>query len=295
MANIAESEFQDRRDDKLRSLLPLIDDPYDFFGLSEAETGALEEALGDGFGCAVRDSQAVPLAEGIESGLLRHPFFFRGSSEDAERDAEDAFWDEGYDGAPGPSEQFPLNFVMRRLRIYFENQLNRFGHKIKSEEPQLASWDRSQVEDHGLERLYEKAWYEAHAIELLDFIYLLLQRGVREAKGASGFALIVSSMAGELGRLSEQYYWRFRYERAAITGIGARKGASAGGQSKAALYQGQHCAWQTSASEIWKRKPNLSKLAVAEIIRRQSRLTQTAKHIARYISRSQATPRVVKR
>jgi hypothetical protein len=221
MANTAESEYPDRRDDKLRSLLPLMDSPYDFFRLSQAETDALEEALGDGFGDVVKGSQALPLARGIKSGLLHHPFYFRGAAEDdGEEEPEDAFWKEGLDGAPAPSERFPLRFITRRLRLYFGNQLDRFCHKMISEEPGLASWERCQLEDIALDRLYEKPWYEFHAIESLDFIHQLLRRGVRGAKGATGLALLVSCFAGELGRLSEQYYWRFRYERAAITGIG---------------------------------------------------------------------------
>jgi hypothetical protein len=64
--------------------------------------------------------------------------------------------------------------------------------------------------------------------------------------------------SGTLGRLVEQYYWRFRFEEAAITGIGARKGASAGGKARAALHRAEHSAWQSLASEIWTRRPSLT-------------------------------------
>jgi hypothetical protein len=288
MANTADIEYQDRRDDKLRRLLPLIDSSYDFCSLSQAETDALEEAFSDGFGAPVRGREALPLPRDIKSGLLNHPFYFRSDpSEDNDEDPEDAFYEDGFDGAPGPSEQFPLGFIPRRLRIYFKNQLDRFCHKMIREQPGLASWERWGVEDLALDRLYEKPWYEFYAIEWLDFIDQRLQTGVREVKGAAGLALLVSCFAGELGRLSEQYYWRFRYEGATITGIGARKGASIGGKSKAALHQTQHWTWQKAALEIWKRKPELSKMAVAEIIRRRYHVPRTAKHIARYIRRSQ--------
>ena len=173
--------------------------------------------------------------------------------------------------------------------MYFKNQLDRFYHKMISEEPHFASWERQDVEEHALDRLYEKPWYEAHALELFDFIDGLLQRGVKNTDGAAGRAFLVFWFAGELGRLIEQYYWRFRFEGAAITGLGARKGASAGGKSKAALHQVEHAAWQNAALRIWERRPKLSKLALAEIIRKQVGARQTAKHIACYVSRAQAT------
>jgi len=293
VANTADSERQelaDSRDRQLRTLLPSKDSPYDFYRLSQAETDALEEAFSDGFGAAVAGSEALPLPRGIKSGLLQHPFYFRNAWEDDE-DSEDAFWHSPSSGAPAPYETVPINFIPRRLRMYFKNQLDRFCHKMISEEPHFASSERQYVEDHALDRLYEKPWYEAHALELFDIIDIdgFLLRGVKSAKGAAGRAFLVSCFAGELGRLIEQYYWRFRFEGAAITGLGARKGASAGGISRAALHRTQHCAWQKAAAEIWGRRPKLSKLAVAEIIRKQVGARQTAKHIARYISRAPAT------
>jgi len=226
----------------------------------------------------------LPLPRGLKSGLLKHAFYLKNAPEDDYEDPEDAFWErDSFDD--WPSDKLPINFIPRRLRMYFTNQLNRFCHKMISEDPSLASWKRCYVEDLALDRLYEKPWYEFHAIQLFETMDELLKAGARlKSIAAPGLAFLVSGFAGELGRLSEQYYWRFRYEGAAIIGIGARKGASAGGVSKAALHRAEHCAWQKAASEIWERRPGLTKIAVAEIIRKQSRVPRTAKHIARYIS-----------
>ena len=96
--------------------------------------------------------------------------------------------------------------------------------------------------------------------------------------------MLISSFSGQLGRLIEQYYWRFKFEEAAITGVGARKGASAGGKARAALHMMEHSVWQKLASGIWGRRPTLSKIATAEIIKKHVGSSRTAKHIARFIN-----------
>ena len=68
-----------KRDDTLRALLPPVDSPYSFDNLSEAETKALEEALGDGFGDRDTGIKPLPLPETIKSGLLEYSYFDRGS------------------------------------------------------------------------------------------------------------------------------------------------------------------------------------------------------------------------
>jgi hypothetical protein len=61
---------RDSRDEKLWSLLPAKDAPYDLRKLSEAETAALVEALGDGFGDVFDSNHVVPLPNRIKSGVL---------------------------------------------------------------------------------------------------------------------------------------------------------------------------------------------------------------------------------
>ena len=275
------------RDDKLLALLPPKGSPYSFDNLSEAETVALEAAFGDGFGdVSAIDSRPLPLPHEIRSGLLEHFFFVRGSSEYDPEEYPDEFWTED-DDRPSPTVSFPLGFVLRRLRLYFGNQMDRFCAHLISEQPDYPLTDRWHLEQLASYRLYMKPWYEFHAVQFIDWIESAQRDVVRKKRPRLG-AVIISSFSGELGRLVEQYYWRFRFEGAAITGVGARRGASAGGKARAALHVAKRAVWQRLGLEIWVRRPSLSKIVVAEAIRKQLGEARTAKHIARFIIRPQA-------
>ena len=271
------------RDEQLQALLPSNDDPYSFDRLSEAEMGALDAAFGDGFGSLGKGDAAFPLPQEIKSGLLQHPFFFKSTSEFREDELEEAFWasSDDLDGAPAPFEDLPLGFNPKRLRIYFDNQLDRCAHHLTIEDPQGAPLDRSDLGDLVIDRLYEKPWYEFHATRLLG----LAIETDKFFEGAKFKTLLIGCFFGQLGRLVEQYYWRFRYEGAAITGLGARRGASDGGKAKAALSKADHRQWQNAAEEIWAHRPKLAKTTVAEIIKKRFRVAQTVSNITRYIRR----------
>jgi hypothetical protein len=288
------------RDDKLWGLLPSRDSPYEYGSLSRAETDAFVEALADGFGEVwIRDNQPLPLPIKAKekSGLLEHYFFSRPRPGYDTEEWDDAFWDSpDDDDAPAPYENFPLGFNQRRLRVYFYNQFERFCFKQAREherywEEQIRknpNWPpldhlediRWIFEDSAQKMVYQKPWYEYHALQFLDFIEM---SGKELSKYPPLAFMMISACAGQLGRLIEQYYWRFRFEGAALTGSGARKGASAGGKSKAALHQKEHSRWQMVASKVWAHRPELGKRAVAEIIRKKVGVKRTSKHIARYI------------
>lgn len=278
----------DKRDDKLRALLPSRDCPYSVETLDEAELRAFDEAPGDAFGGP--SGQELRLPREINSGLLKHSFFLREFSDCEEVEAEaEAFWQNSDDEQPAPSELFPLGFHERRLRIYFSNQLDRFYHQSKRELPGLSEDDRF-IENWLRQRLvlgmiYKKPWYEFHAVQLLDWIEKMKADALKP-NYAKLMGLMVSSFSGQLGRLVEQYFWRFRFEGAAMTGLAGRDAASAGGKAKARLHRDQHASWQKAAEEIWKRRPKLSKTAVAEIIMKAHGASHTPKHVARFISRS---------
>jgi hypothetical protein len=270
-----------KRDDRLRELLPAKDSEYSLDNLSRAETDALEMAFGDGFG-NVGAVGYVPMRppSDVRTGLVSHSFFVSENSDYDHDENPNEFW-EWHNDQPPPSESFPLGFVLRRLRIYFENQLDRFCAHVARENPKYISAPRSWLEELAGRKLYEKSWYEYHAVQMLDWLE------------KPEFALIplapvwlTSAFAGSLGRLVEQYYWRFRFEKAAVTGAGARAGASMGGKAKAKLHEAEHSAWQKEAAKIWSRRPNLKKAAVAELIKKQLKTQQTAKHIARFIKPS---------
>jgi hypothetical protein len=73
-------------------------------------------------------------AAGIRTGLLQHRYFVSGHSEYDPEEYPDEFWD-WRDDRPPPSEDFPLGFVIRRLRLYFANQLDRFCAQVLRDEP----------------------------------------------------------------------------------------------------------------------------------------------------------------
>jgi hypothetical protein len=275
---------RDSRDEKLWSLLPAKDAPYDYHSLSKAETDALVEALTDGFGGAlVQIYERLPLPTHVTSGLLEHSFYSRPNSGYDPDEWDHRFWSSvNDDDAPAPYEEFPLGFHARRLRVYLQNQFQRFciqefgGAALTFSSHE--TWAQA-----ACTMLYAKPWYEFHALQYLDWMESSV-KDLLKSKAAALHILFISTCSGQLGRLVEQYYWRFRFEGAAITGRSAQRGASAGGKAKAELHQAEHSMWQNAATKIWADRPGLSKIAVAKILRKQFGGARTAKHIARYIT-----------
>ena len=68
------------------------------------------------------------------------------------------------------------------------------------------------------QRVYEKPWYEAHALNFLDFVYTSTMNlkedqgqylkliGKRALDPSTCQVLVIAAFAGQLGRLVEQYY-----------------------------------------------------------------------------------------
>jgi hypothetical protein len=276
--------------ERLQALLPPLDSQYDYHRLSQAETAAFIEAMRDGFGAVgARDSTPHSLPKNIKQGLLDHSIHFRKASScvDDDEDGWDyEFWTSHTD-VPAPAEEFPLGFELRALRIYFDHQVRRYCDRIIRENPEAYthgadSEDIWMIQERGRMRLYEKPWYELHAIEL----FVGIGECAKYLSDSPGLmSLTLARLCGQLGRLVEQYSWRFRYEDAALAGTAARKGASSGGRARAGRHGAEQAKWQNAALDIWARRPELSKIAVAELIKRQVRAAPTAKHIARHIVR----------
>lgn len=154
-----------KRDDTLRALLPPAGSPYSFDNLSEAETKALEEALGDGFGDRDTGIKPLPLPETIKSGLLEYSYFELGFEEwpDFLRPAIDATF--------RSTQRYlvPLNFDVGRLLLYFHNQWNRFSTHVASDKTKYAALDEIDPVNVALDRLFEKPWYELHACFLCNY------------------------------------------------------------------------------------------------------------------------------
>ena len=241
--------------------------------------------MADGFG-HVGGAGHRPMAppDGIESGLLRHDYSVRKNSQYDPKDKPDEFWSWREDEPP-PSVFFPLHFNLRRLRLYFQNQRDRFCAEIIHSISDKRSVTRELLREQAVRFLYAKPWYEFHALEHIEWIESIPEKIKLETNSVRFWLTMASSFSGELGRLVEQYYWKFRFEKAAVTGVAARKGASSGGRVKAKLHLSEHLAWQKAAVEIWKQRPKLSKIAVAGLVKKKLRVTQTAKHIVRFIRR----------
>ena len=268
------------RDDTLLAHLPPLDSPYSFNSLSEAEAKALEEALGDGFGDRGTGIKPFPLPATIKRGLLKYSYFELGFEEwsDFLRPAIDAtFWS---------TQRYlvPLNFDVGRLLLYFNNQWNRFSTRVASEKTKYAARDEIDPVNVALDRLFEKPWYELHARFFCNYHESL--KNESKTSASTKTASYISKVSGQLGRLVEQYYWRFRFEKDTVTGIGARKGASLGGKLKSERDKGLQAEWQRRASDIWKRHPDWSKTSVAAEIKKQISEKRSARHIVRYISKT---------
>lgn len=69
----------------------------------------------------------------------------------------------------------------------------------------------------------------------------------------------------------------------AHSGRSARRGASEGGKAKARRHTAEHSKWRLKGAEIRSRHPNWSKFAIASQVKKQLCLTQTPRHIARFI------------
>jgi hypothetical protein len=275
-AVLAEPPARYTWDEKLRKLLPSKDDPYSYDKLSKAETDAFVEARGDGFGYPIDPRcQPFPLPSNVRSGLLDHQFYCQPGSYD-EDGGNLVPWSNANGDVVSPYELFPLGFNPRRLRIYFQNQFERFYKQLSRDDPEMEKKKKWVLEERAMNQLYKKAWYEAHALQLLNLTDC--------SKPHFGLLCNNVTFAGQLGRLVEQYYWRFRFEPDAMTGAGARKGASAGGRAKAMKLRAQHSEWQKAAREIWARRPELGNNAVAQAIKNQFGLLHTVRHIARYIA-----------
>lgn len=307
----------------LKEGLPDVSAPYPLDKLTEAEALALERTLRDGFGeVEAEDAWSGPLPDEVDPGILDHRFYMDGRHrEDLEEDEEyrdDTFWRESDgDTPPGPFEGFPLRFDLTSIKIYFGNQRLRFieverrrmmsgpdwlndcdqqglAPVVQSDEDETwseaaseSTWEMAKF------YLYQKPWYEYHALHLVALVALCDETVV--IKGRDGVEYrrrevaghLAMNWMGQLGRLVEQYYWRFKFERAAKTGIATSEAARAGGLARSARLRHQHSTWNEVANDIWSRRADLSKVAIAELVRRQLGLPQTAKHIARFIERAE--------
>lgn len=277
---------------ELRALLPPVSEPYYAKRFSESERTALEFALGDGFGSPSGSASEIFVPENIDQKLLKFrawspagtPLKARPES----RDADDAFFRiEEKDGLiPGPTEWQPLGFSAELAAIYFERQVRRFR---KSERQKAGTHlTLSELDEMAHRRVFEKPWFEYHAMKLIDAMSLgpgEAERWIKEGAGPARMAFeihVALNWAGQLGRLVERYYWTRLFERATVAGVKLQEGGREGARMRSRA-GGNHREWQKLADERWQRTPDASKTQVALYVQKTLRLTVTAKNVARYL------------
>jgi hypothetical protein len=272
---------------------------YAPFILSDAEKKRFIAALGDGFGYPERQRlEGHELPAEVEAGLLRHRAYYHKSSQSEYYDGDEAdkFWEESDGDSPPLFEECPVNFDLSAIRKYFHEQKMSYLGYAKSQrdyawldrlEPEeRANWNQ-EIYLRALKKTYSKAWYEYHINEQLYFIDEFTAIGINQSKANAKIlvGIAVVKFSATLGRLIEQYYWKFLLEKAAMRGEKISEAAKSGGHLRAAIRKRDHAVWQSAARLVWQDDPKKSKMTVASIIKKRLQLDQSVKHISRILSR----------
>ena len=277
---------------------------YDPLVLSEDEKKRFLYALGDGFGYSHRgkhlEEKALPAD--VQPGLLQHRAFFseNRTSEYWGDEEEGEFWETSNgDSPPGLFEQCPLGFHLPLIREYFTEQkaaylaqakaLGRYSWLDDMTPDERCDWDE-QIYGRALYKTYSKAWYEYHInfeICSIDEAISILERHAKQGISLRLGTLLLTSSSALLGRLIEQYYWKFLIEKSAIRGTKISEAAKAGGNILASKRKAEQARWQVAANVIWKERPASSKTTVAAILKKRLHITQSLKQITRVLVRPQ--------
>jgi hypothetical protein len=282
--------------DRIRAKGP---NTYDPFVLSVEEKQRFLAALGDGFGhlhgSQHLDEAALP-AE-VELGLLTHRAYYpKDDPSKYWRHDEDEFWEESDgDSPPGLFEQCPIHFHVPAVRKYFQEQRAAYLAYVKSRDDYIwldelkpeekANWDE-RIYYQVLYKSYSKAWYEYHVNEYIFFLdesVAMLARAAEQGLKGRLAVMLITNFSGTLGRLVEQYYWKFLLEKAAIRGVKVSEAAKSGGLLLSSRRKREHADWEAAACLIWKEHPTFSKMTVASIVKKRLKIDRTVKHISRVL------------
>jgi hypothetical protein len=275
---------------------------YDPSKLSEAEKERFVAALGDGFRSTDSFVQfdGVELPPEVQAGLLKHRAFLDDpAGEDGRGERTKEFWTASHSYAEEKLFQLcPLYFRYPSIREYFlEQKAAYFRHAtsdVDSEtmeglKPEVTPGWRDHIYTRALNQTYSKAWYEYHINDQIFYVEQLglycLEEGQRGAVYASRVIPAIISFSGLLGRLVEQYYWKFLIERSAIRGEKTSRSAKSGGHVRATILKQEHVGWQSPARAVWQEHPTSPKTTVASIVKKRLKLAQSVKHISRVLTR----------
>jgi hypothetical protein len=276
---------------------------YDVSVLSKEEKTRFASALGDGFGYSHRGQHLneLPLPDDVDLGLLKHRAYYdsRSHRDFLGDDEKDEFWAESDgDSPPGLFEQCPVNFYYPKIRAYFLEQKAAYIRYAKSSDdsefmqelsPDETEWDEY-IYGGALRQTYSKAWYEYHLNQYIFYIddaATRIKQPAQEMNVINMCVMLTMNFSATLGRLVEQYYWKFLLEKAAIRGLKITEAAKSGGDLRASKQKEIHALWQSAADAVWREHPNSAKTTVASIVKKRLRLSHSAKHISRVIVRPQ--------
>ena len=242
----------------------------------------------------------LPLPDDVDLGLLKHRAYYdsRSQRDFLGDDEKDEFWAESDgDSPPGLFEQCPVNFYYPEIRAYFLEQKAAYIRYAKSSDDsefmeelspdQQTEWDWH-IYGRALRQTYSKAWYEYHInqyILYIDDAATRIKQPAQQMNVINMCVMLTMNFSATLGRLVEQYYWKFFIEKAAISGEKISQYAKSGGHMKASRQKRVHAGWQLAAGVVWKENPKRSKMMVATIVKQRLKLTLSAKHISRLITR----------
>jgi hypothetical protein len=286
-------------------VLPALYDPS---ALTADEKDRFLAALGDGYfedAAAGAHLEGVDLPLNIEAGLLRHRAFYdrRTLTEFQIADKTEAFWSD--DIAPEVSlfRRCPINFKFDRIRIYFQEQKMAFYDyaffSVECEnlmkkynlsfdvDDEFISDDvleifLSELFELALTKPYSKPWYEFHIDQQLYWMDDCTNNSPDGRIDQVNFEGATIA-AATVGRLIEQYYWKFLVEKSAIRGAKSSDGAKSGGHAKASKKKPVHARWRYAARAIWQENPTSSITDVARKLKKTLKLTPTVKQICRVI------------
>jgi hypothetical protein len=78
----------------------------------------------------------------------------------------------------------------------------------------------------------------------------MLGRAIEQNQKIGVDVMLIQNSAATLGRLVEQYYWKFIHEKAAIRGVKISESAKTGGRLRAAKHKHEHAAWARTSHEF---------------------------------------------
>lgn len=239
--------------------------------LSEAESDELAMALGDGF---IVHGHLMPDTAYSLKDVVEEPFWGakvsggngrarvsplpdwledlrqRGLSPSEFKDEVKGFLSELVaEDAPDWTQTNPFGFQLTPLKGFF---MRRFEEVRAS---MGFYWPEDEARTTAQDLMwyfppFTKPWLECAIIVEIEYLeFLVTEEGISDGLARVN-AIYARQSAGKIGRMVEQYRWRFSYGRDALRGRGSVEAASSGGQTRAAELREQSAAVLTHMERL---------------------------------------------